>query len=298
MAPTDRQLRAQGRESIREQTLRDDHQWYYNTEVWERTTFLGVPCGKSVSDMWNYQEIIFELKPSLVVEFGAHRGGALFFSRDAETRLTKRTGSHSRRSHPEDRLARSHGWFEDTLATAPVTQLAVLRADGDMFSSTMAILDGLSEKVSPYSSSITTARSPHARPRSTSLAPPTTSQTSCTRSTGRRVSTGVKDLTARRASRRQIPNRLQRIQSRRSVGSFPSPRTRIKDSEANARCERSSALFVSQRPHRIDASGAKCGNQTGEESDQQQNGRNQSETDGVDSAHIVEQPDQEAAGTE
>ncbi len=42
---------------------------------------MGVRCLKSVSDMWNYQEIIFELKPSLIVEFGAYKGGAtLFFS--------------------------------------------------------------------------------------------------------------------------------------------------------------------------------------------------------------------------
>ncbi len=57
------------------------HLWYYNTEVWQRTTFLGVPCLKSVSDMWNYQEILSALKPRLVVEFGTFFGGsALFFA--------------------------------------------------------------------------------------------------------------------------------------------------------------------------------------------------------------------------
>ena len=57
------------------------HEWYYNTEIWKATTFMGVLCQKSVSDMWNYQEIIFELKPSLVLEFGTCSGGsALFFS--------------------------------------------------------------------------------------------------------------------------------------------------------------------------------------------------------------------------
>lgn len=55
--------------------------WYYDTEVWNQTTFLGIRCLKSVSDMWNYQEILFDLKPGLVVEFGAFNGGsALFFS--------------------------------------------------------------------------------------------------------------------------------------------------------------------------------------------------------------------------
>lgn len=57
------------------------HRWYYNTFVWNRTTWLGVDCWKSVADMWNYQEILVDLQPSLVVEFGSNRGGsALFFS--------------------------------------------------------------------------------------------------------------------------------------------------------------------------------------------------------------------------
>jgi cephalosporin hydroxylase len=72
--------------------LEQYHLWYYDTGVWEGTTFLGVPCLKSVSDMWNYQEIIFELKPSLIIEFGANRGGStLFFSE-----ILKLTRSNSR----------------------------------------------------------------------------------------------------------------------------------------------------------------------------------------------------------
>src|SRR5690606_35138463 len=57
------------------------HRWYYNTEVWLGVEFLGVPCYKSVADMWNYQEIITGLRPSLIVEFGTRFGGAaLYFS--------------------------------------------------------------------------------------------------------------------------------------------------------------------------------------------------------------------------
>lgn len=57
------------------------HNWYFNTLVWERTTWTGVRCKKSVADMWNYQEILSELKPSLVIEFGtSHGGSALFFA--------------------------------------------------------------------------------------------------------------------------------------------------------------------------------------------------------------------------
>ena len=57
------------------------HKWYYNTFVWKKTSFMGVTTRKSVSDMWNYQEILFDLKPSLVIEFGTNQGGsALFFA--------------------------------------------------------------------------------------------------------------------------------------------------------------------------------------------------------------------------
>lgn len=57
------------------------HKWYYDNEIWEDVRFLGVVTNKSVSDMWNYQEIIAELKPALVIEFGTRFGGStLFFS--------------------------------------------------------------------------------------------------------------------------------------------------------------------------------------------------------------------------
>jgi cephalosporin hydroxylase len=57
------------------------HKWYYNTFVWKKTTWLGITCWKSVSDMWNYQEILYDLQPSLVVEFGSNQGGsAVFFA--------------------------------------------------------------------------------------------------------------------------------------------------------------------------------------------------------------------------
>jgi len=57
------------------------HLWYYNTSVWQQTTWMGVQTYKSPMDMWNYQEILFSLKPSVVIEFGTWQGGsALFFS--------------------------------------------------------------------------------------------------------------------------------------------------------------------------------------------------------------------------
>ncbi len=41
------------------------------------------------------------------------------------------------------------GWFKDTLHTAPISQLAILRLDGDMYESTMDAIVPLYDKVSP-----------------------------------------------------------------------------------------------------------------------------------------------------
>jgi cephalosporin hydroxylase len=55
------------------------HYWAWATNVWRKTTFLGVPIRKYPNDLWNYQEILFDLKPSLVVEFGAAYGGSAYY---------------------------------------------------------------------------------------------------------------------------------------------------------------------------------------------------------------------------
>jgi O-methyltransferase len=41
------------------------------------------------------------------------------------------------------------GWFRDTLPSAPIERLAVLRLDGDMYASTMDALDALYPRLSP-----------------------------------------------------------------------------------------------------------------------------------------------------
>lgn len=40
------------------------------------------------------------------------------------------------------------GWFKDTLPSAPIERLAVLRVDGDMYGSTMEVLEALYDKLS------------------------------------------------------------------------------------------------------------------------------------------------------
>jgi O-methyltransferase len=49
----------------------------------------------------------------------------------------------------DERVRFLKGWFADTLPTAPIEHIAVLRLDGDMYSSTMDALVPLYDKVSP-----------------------------------------------------------------------------------------------------------------------------------------------------
>ena len=57
------------------------HRWYYDNLIWRQRTWAGVTIHKSPLDLWNYQEIISELRPELIIEFGAAAGGsALYFA--------------------------------------------------------------------------------------------------------------------------------------------------------------------------------------------------------------------------
>ncbi len=48
----------------------------------------------------------------------------------------------------DDQVRFLRGWFNDTLPSAPVERLAVLRVDGDMYGSTMEVLEALYDKLS------------------------------------------------------------------------------------------------------------------------------------------------------
>jgi len=49
----------------------------------------------------------------------------------------------------DDRVVFLEGWFKDTLPTAPIDRISVLRLDGDMYESTIQALDALYDKLSP-----------------------------------------------------------------------------------------------------------------------------------------------------
>ncbi len=63
------------------------HRWYYDTQVWRHTTYRGIPIQKWVGDLWNYQEILEALRPTLVVEFGTNAGGSALWFADTLERI-------------------------------------------------------------------------------------------------------------------------------------------------------------------------------------------------------------------
>lgn len=67
--------------TIRTTIVKEFQRLYYNTRsrTWQNTYWLGVPVIKCPFDLWVYQEILFEVKPDLVIECGTSKGGSAAF---------------------------------------------------------------------------------------------------------------------------------------------------------------------------------------------------------------------------
>ncbi len=95
-------------------------------KVWVADSFEGLPVPVDQNDGADFSEIGI-LKVSLeTVRANFERFGLL-----------------------DDQVEFLPGWFSETLPNAPIERLAVLRLDGDMYSSTMDTLTSLYAKVSP-----------------------------------------------------------------------------------------------------------------------------------------------------
>jgi cephalosporin hydroxylase len=59
------------------------HRLYYDAgqfgKTLKSTFWLGVPTAKCPLDLWVYQEILFELRPDVIIETGTARGGSALF---------------------------------------------------------------------------------------------------------------------------------------------------------------------------------------------------------------------------
>lgn len=70
-------------ESEQQHVIDSFHELYYYSGfsggTWLNTYWLGVPVLKCPLDLWVYQEVIFEVRPDLIVETGTASGGSALF---------------------------------------------------------------------------------------------------------------------------------------------------------------------------------------------------------------------------
>lgn len=59
------------------------HELYYNSEIWNKglgnTYWFGIQTLKCPLDCWIYQEIIYKLKPDIIIECGTFNGGSALY---------------------------------------------------------------------------------------------------------------------------------------------------------------------------------------------------------------------------
>lgn len=75
------ELIALDEEAVRREIVNRFHYLYYHSarQTWTNTRWLGVPLLKCPLDLWIYQEILFELRPDVIVECGTFQGGGAFY---------------------------------------------------------------------------------------------------------------------------------------------------------------------------------------------------------------------------
>lgn len=88
------------------------------------------------------------LPPANAADFPADRGWNL--DKHAELAISRQTVEANFRAYGllDERVHFLEGWFKDTMPTAPIDRLAVLRLDGDLYESTIQVIEPLYPKLS------------------------------------------------------------------------------------------------------------------------------------------------------
>jgi cephalosporin hydroxylase len=59
------------------------HRLYFDSHVhgktWMSSSWMGVPVRKCPTDLWKYQEMIYELRPDVIIETGTQLGGSAYY---------------------------------------------------------------------------------------------------------------------------------------------------------------------------------------------------------------------------
>lgn len=62
--------------------VREFHDLYWTSDTWRWTFWRGIPTLKCPLDLWIYQELLWHLRPQLVIELGTFAGGTTNFLAD------------------------------------------------------------------------------------------------------------------------------------------------------------------------------------------------------------------------
>jgi len=78
---TDVQRRVEGLSPVEQATPRMFHRLYYGSpkRTWNNTTWLGTTIMKNPLDLWVYQELLFRIRPDVILETGTHKGGSAHY---------------------------------------------------------------------------------------------------------------------------------------------------------------------------------------------------------------------------
>jgi len=64
---------------MRSKIIKDFHKLWRNEFLNDKVTFLGNKICKSPMDLWIYQEILYDIKPDVVIECGTYMGGTAYY---------------------------------------------------------------------------------------------------------------------------------------------------------------------------------------------------------------------------
>lgn len=62
-------------------TIAEFEQLFYDSaaSTWKSTTWMGVPVQKTPTDLWMYQQILYDVRPDVIVETGTLHGGSALY---------------------------------------------------------------------------------------------------------------------------------------------------------------------------------------------------------------------------
>jgi hypothetical protein len=135
-------------ERVLEQNIPGD---FIEAGAWKggATIFMrGILKAHNVTDRTVWVSDSFEgLPPPDPKNYPADAGSTWHLEKQMAVTLETVQDSFRRYGLLDDQVKFLKGWFKDTLPTAPIQQLALLRVDGDMYQSTMDALSALYPKV-------------------------------------------------------------------------------------------------------------------------------------------------------